>query len=231
MARVKLILLDRIIVRPGFNVRRRRRSVQWLVDSIRESGQIEPITLLRQTNDAGGREYALISGEGRVAALRELGRERARALIYANLSLLQQYVLNIAENRSDDVHFLDLAARWHEMHYTGAMPFDAIAKQTGYSYEHVTNACRVMHKVHASIVEAAYTLDTCPVAFLIKLAAVETHEKQIAEWDRRFGPGALERPPRKRISLAGVRRMARNAPPECRAGVDYILRHFGGTIE
>lgn len=226
---IKLIPLHLIVKREGFNVRKRRRDIAWIVASIREHGQVDPIMLVRARDDTKRRIYHLVQGEGRLDALGVLQLPAARAIVLSSATTMQrQMVLNMVENKHDDVHFLDTANRIFDLHKRFGRSFAEIATETGYSYEHVTNANRVIEKVTIKVLDAAYTLDACPVGFLIKLAALD-EQRQIVEWDRRYGVGALDKPPRRRISVAAIKRLVRDAPTECKPGLDYVLRAFGGS--
>lgn len=226
---IKLIPLGLVRKRDGFNVRKRKRDISWLIASIREHGQVDPVMLLRGRDEHHARIYYLIQGEGRLDALTYLAVPKVRAIVLPSSTPIErQLVLNMVENKHDEVHFIDTARRIHELHNTYGRPFASVADQTGYSYEHVTNACRVIEKVTPPILEAAYTLDHCPVAFLIKLAALD-HPKQLVEWDKRFGVAGLDKRPRIRVSMAGIKRLLKDAPPDCRPGVEYVLRTLGAA--
>ncbi|KZM49575.1 plasmid partitioning protein RepB C-terminal domain-containing protein [Labrenzia sp. OB1] len=157
--RIELIPLDQIAI---LNPRDRNQKVfREIVTSIAEVGLKRPITVTKN-----GSTYALVCGQGRLEALRELGQSEIPAFVIeadTQTSLIKSLVENCARRHHPALDLLHDIGGMKERGYSNS----EIAKKTGLSQEYIKGVGkllrhgeqRLLHSVEAGQIPVSVAVE------------------------------------------------------------------------
>lgn len=115
-------------------------ALQELIDSIKEHGIIQPITVRRK-----GDGFELISGERRLRASKEIGLEEIPAYIIGVKTDEEMLEIALIENlQRDDLNPLETALGYKRLMQECGLTQDEVAKKVSKSRSNVTNFLRLL---------------------------------------------------------------------------------------
>lgn len=191
----RLIPLERVLERPGFNCRFSMANIEELAKSIGhpEVGLLFPPLVVvaedRAPLSSSQRFYYVVHGHRRVAAVRSLGWKKCTFLVAEGLKLSDQYILNLAENARDNLTPAEVAERCcmivDKLPTTQrAEMTDELAEKMGYSKSHLRTLMRLRRNLHPELWSMMVsTGHRAPIGALMTIVA-KTPAEQITIWAR-----------------------------------------------
>lgn len=172
--RVEIIPIDRIVV---LNPRvRNRRKFLEVVESIRTVGLKRPIRVNTMIGPDGQQSYGLACGQGRIEALRELGRTEIPAIVTEATEeecLVMSLVENCARRQHRSIDLLQDVATLRKRGYNDR----EIAEKIGTSPEWVNMMAMLIEKGEQRLVEAVDT-GMIPISVAIEIAKADDESIQ-----------------------------------------------------
>jgi ParB-like chromosome segregation protein Spo0J len=200
---IRTIPLAQISERPGFNIRFQETDIPTLAACIAEWGLLFPPLVVPVVPEEAIRQepgssphFFVVHGHRRLAALRHLQWESAPFFVAHGLSMIEQELLNIAENGREDLTPAELAERCANMVglYGKKQGIDAntVAQRTGYSVSYIQNLIRLRNKLHPDLwAMMIRTGRKAPVSALLQVVA-KPPEEQLIAWKAYSSFGKVE---------------------------------------
>lgn len=143
-------------------------TIQELAESIRENGQISPITVRKE-----GSRYVIVTGERRYRAIKELGQTTIKAIIDERAdNALNRKVAQLVENlQREDMNALEIGLGYNQLIEEHQLTINDVAKKTGKSRRYIyrmTSALTLPEPVQKLIVKGLLS-DTQAIETLAKL--------------------------------------------------------------
>lgn len=214
-----------------------KNRVDLLAESIARDGLLE--TPIVRAGENG--QYEIISGHHRVAACATLDTYKAGipCRVRAFESRADADTLKVLANSlRADMTFLELADAFRTIQDRHGFPQAAIARATGYSLPHVSNALRVVAKVHPDILDDIRAGKASPSAGTLIALAGKSHDDQLAAWepgeddgDKKGSAKDGDKPPSKAKVADALRLLKANRKGPMDDGAILVLRWVTGEIK
>jgi ParB family transcriptional regulator, chromosome partitioning protein len=128
------------------------KKIDNLANSIKESGLIHPILVLKKDLEATGQtikqfEYILLAGERRLRACKSLGYTNILAIVkpFESLSSKQQAMLSAVENlQREDLSPIEMAGTFLMLMQTQNFDEQELANSLGHSLQYIKNYIRLL---------------------------------------------------------------------------------------
>jgi ParB/RepB/Spo0J family partition protein len=208
---IRIIPLERVSQRPGFNVRFEETDIPNLAACIAEMGLLFPPLVVPVVSEGTIQDepdlspyFYVVHGHRRLSALKHLQWESAPFFVAYGLSMAEQELLNIAENGREDLTPAELAERCANMvmlYKNQGIDANTVARRTGYSVSYIQNLIRLRNKLHPDLwAMMIRTRQKAPVSALLSVVA-KAPEEQLIAWKAysflaKVDGGELTPPPR-----------------------------------
>lgn len=173
--RVEMIPIDKIKV---LNPRvRNQRNFKEIVDNIAKIGLKKPITVTRRA-EAGGPNYDLVCGQGRLEAYLALGQTEVPALVVSadeEDCLVASLVENCARRQHRAIDLLQDIRGMEERGHSQA----EIARKTGLTHKYVHGVSQLIKQGEQRLLRSVES-GHIPLCVAVEIAEAEDHEVQAA---------------------------------------------------
>lgn len=144
-----------IVVREGFNVRKKFKDIEELADSIKTNGLIHPMVVREGGPDKdGNRKFILVAGERRYRALGLLGYTQVEVKI-RKINEAEASSINLAENdERDALEPMERAERYQRLMKEGKYTQAQLAKKVGKSEAYVSQTLALLRGVAPEVQKA-----------------------------------------------------------------------------
>jgi ParB family chromosome partitioning protein len=171
---VEMVPVDRVVI---INPRaRNKKHFKEIVLNISEVGLKRPITVTRR-EEADGKWYDLVCGQGRLEAYQALGQQEIPAVVVeasAEDSLVMSLVENLARRHHRAIDLLRDIEGLKERGYSDII----IARKTGLTIEYVKGILRLLENGEQRLVRAVES-GQIPVSVAVDIAGATDEETQI----------------------------------------------------
>jgi len=135
-SRLEFIPLGKIVLKENYRKTFDRRSLEELLDSMRNCGQIDPILVERKGRKAAASEhFELVSGERRYLAAKIGGLLGLKGIVYDKLTKRQKLLIQLEENTQEPVPQHELVESYWQRYllFLGKNAGESFAKLKKYS--------------------------------------------------------------------------------------------------
>lgn len=186
------IPLERILERPGFNVRPALRNIDKLADTIRTHGVFYPPLVVRAMDREPISEtefyYYVINGHRRIWAMRSLGRTSGQFFVAPpDISLADQLTLNLAENIREDISKAEIADQCFKIIEAAKrdgkiISSNDLAPSIGFSASHLRKYLQLKRDLSPELWAKMVLLrNRAPISKLLDVSRLPHHE-QLDAW-------------------------------------------------